>query len=91
MEDKKFLIENENHDMVEATELLRIKIDDSDIEYLIYGIEDLEDDDEVLLIPARVKKDENGVEYFERIIDSYEKEMVKKLFEEIVDEKEKKL
>ena len=64
MEEKDtFLVEDENGKAIEATEITRLKIKDTDLEYLIYAIDDenninkSEEDKQVIIMAAKILKD----------------------------------
>lgn len=83
-----FLVEDENGNEIEATEITRMKVEDTNLEYLIYSIDDEETKDlpeeqqQVIILAARVTKDENGEERLENIEDEEEKQAVFEAFSE---------
>lgn len=83
-----FLVEDENGKEIEATEITRMKVEDTDLEYLIYSIDDEdskdlpEEEKKVIIMAARVTKDENGEEKLENIEDEEEKQAVYEAFSE---------
>lgn len=89
MDEKRvFIVEDENGNEIEATEITRMKVEDTDLEYLIYSIDDenskdLPDEEkQVIIMAARVIKDENGEEKLENIEDEEEKQVVYEAFSE---------
>lgn len=84
-----FIVEDENGKEIEATEITRMKVEDTDLEYLIYSIDDEsdtrdvnEDDKQVIIMAARIVKDENGEETLENLDDEEEKQAVYEAFSE---------
>ena len=83
---KTFLVEDENGEQIEATELTRIKVEDTDLEYLIYSIDDentknlSEEEKQVIIMAAKVIKDENGEEVLMNLEDDEEKQAVYEAF-----------
>lgn len=83
-----FLVEDENGKTIEATEITRLKIKDTDLEYLIYAIDDdnninkSEEDKQVIIMAAKILKDENGAERLENLESEDEKQAVYEVFVE---------
>lgn len=84
-----FLVEDENGKELVATVITRIKVEDTDLEYLIYSIDDEKDtrnvpenDKHVIIMAAKVNKDENGDEYLTNIEDEEEKKAIYDAFTE---------
>lgn len=84
-----FLVEDEKGKELVATVITRIKVEDTDLEYLIYSIDDEKDtrnvpenDKHVIIMAAKVNKDENGDEYLTNIEDEEEKKAIYDAFTE---------
>ena len=90
MEEKNtFIVEDENGKEIEATEIVRMKVEDTDLEYLIYSIDDEndtrdvpEEEKQVIIMAAKVLKDENGNDVLENIENEEEKQAVYEAFSE---------
>ena len=88
MEEKNtFYVEDENGKEILATEITRMKVEDTDLEYLIYAIDDEsdtrdvpEDEKQVIIMAARIVKGENGEETLENLEDEEEKQAVFEAF-----------
>lgn len=91
MEEKNtFIVEDENGKEIEATEITRMKVEDTDLEYLIYSIDDEtdtrdvpEEEKQVIIMAAKIIKDENEEEKLENISDKEEKQAVYEAFTEL--------
>ena len=64
---KTFLVQDENGNEILATEITRMYINDTNIKYLIYSIDDQNDtrdvpdsEKQVLILAAKIKTNENG-------------------------------
>lgn len=84
-----FLVEDENGKEIVATVITRIKVEDTDLEYLIYSIDDEKDnrnvpDEEkhVIIMAARVDKNDKGEEILSNIEDEEEKQAIYDAFTE---------
>ena len=80
VEDDTFIVEDENGKEIEATIITRMQVEDTDLEYLIYSIDDEtdtrdvpEEEKQVIIMAARIGQDENGEEILENITDEEEK------------------
>lgn len=89
IEDDTFLVEDENGNEIEATVITRMQVEGTDMEYLIYSIDDEtdtrdvpEDEKQVIIMAARIGHDENGEEVLENIADEDEKQAVFEAFSE---------
>lgn len=84
-----FMVEDENGKEIEATVITRMQVEDTDLEYLIYSIDDETDtrdvsdeEKQVIIMAARIDKDENGEEVLSNIEDDEEKQAVYEAFTE---------
>ena len=84
-----FIVEDEMGREIEATPITRMQVEDTNLEYLIYSIDDendtrdvSEEDKQVLVMAARINYDENGNEVLENINDEEEKQAVFEAFSE---------
>ena len=84
-----FMVEDENGKEIEATVITRMQVEDTDLEYLIYSIDDETDtrdvpdeEKQVIIMAARIDKDENGEEVLSNIEDEEEKQAVYEAFTE---------
>ena len=84
-----FIVEDENGKDIEATVITRMQVEDTDLEYLIYSIDDETDtrdvpDDEkqIIIMAAKIIKNENGEETLSNIEDEEEKKAVYEAFSE---------
>ena len=82
-ENETFIVEDEEGKELEATVITRMQVEDTDLEYLIYSIDDETDtrdvpDDEkqVIIMAARIVKDEEGNEVLQNIDNEEEKQAV---------------
>ncbi|MBO6194716.1 MAG: DUF1292 domain-containing protein [Bacilli bacterium] len=89
VEDDTFIVEDENGKEIEATIITRMQVEDTDLEYLIYSIDDEtdtrdvpEEEKQVIIMAARIGQDENGEEILENITDEEEKQAVFEAFSE---------
>lgn len=88
-EEETFMVEDENGNEIEATVITRMQVEDTDVEYLIYSIDDAsdtrdvpEDEKQVIIMAARIEHDENGDEVLENLSDEEEKQAVFEAFSE---------
>ena len=88
MERETFFVTDENGNKKEATVITRMHVDGTDLDYLIYSIdeeeskEELDDDRQVLIMAAKITNDENGNEILNNIEDDDEKQAVYEAFSE---------
>ena len=82
-----FIVEDENGRELTATTITRMKIDGTNLEYLIYYIDDLndnrdvpEEDKQVKILAAKIIKDETGEEILTNIDNTEEKQAVYEAF-----------
>lgn len=84
-----FIIEDENGKEHEAVTIVRMKVEDTDLEYLIYSIDDETDtrdvpdeEKDVIILASRIEKDAEGNEVLKDIEDEEEKDAVFEAFNE---------
>lgn len=84
-----FIVQDENGKEIEATVITRMQVEGTDLEYLFYSIDDEtdtrdvpEDEKQVIIMAARIIKDENGEEQLENIDNEEEKQAVYEAFTE---------
>lgn len=84
-----FIVQDETGKEIEASIITRMQVEGTDLEYLIYSIDDEtdtrdvpEDEKQVIIMAARITKDENGEEQLENIEDEEEKQAVYDAFTE---------
>ncbi len=84
-----FIVEDENGKELTATIITRMKVEGTNLEYLIYSIDDENDtrdvpDDEkqVIIMAAKILKDETGEEVLANIESQEEKQAVYEAFNE---------
>ena len=87
LEEETFIVEDEEGKELEATVITRMQVEGTDLMYLIYSIDDESDtrdvpDDEkqVIIMAARINKDEEGNEILENIDNEEEKQAVFEAF-----------
>ena len=85
-----FIVEDENGKEIEATVITRMQVEDTDVEYLIYSIDDENDtrdvpdeEKQVIIMAARITHDENGEEILENLDSEEEKQAVFEAFTEL--------
>lgn len=85
---KTFLVQDENGNEILATEITRMYINDTNIKYLIYSIDDQNDtrdvpesEKQVLILAAKITKDEKGEEVLENLTNEEERKAVYDAFQ----------
>ena len=85
---KTFLVQDENGNEILATEITRMYINDTNIKYLIYSIDDQNDtrdvpdsEKQVLILAAKIKTNENGEEILENLSNEEERKAVYDAFQ----------
>ncbi len=85
---KTFLVQDENGNEILATEITRMYINDTNIKYLIYSIDDKNDtrdvpdsEKQVLILAAKIKTNENGEEILENLSNEEERKAVYDAFQ----------
>ena len=86
---KTFLVEDENGNELVATEITRIHVDGTSLNYLIYSIDDTSDtrdveegEKKVLIMAAKIKTNENGEEVLENLMNEDERKAVYDAFQQ---------
>ena len=85
---KTFLVQDDNGNEILATEITRMYINDTNIKYLIYSIDDQNDtrdvpdsEKQVLILAAKIKTNENGEEILENLSNEEERKAVYDAFQ----------
>ncbi|MBR2713080.1 MAG: DUF1292 domain-containing protein [Bacilli bacterium] len=82
-----FIVENEKGEELTATIITRMQVEGTNLEYLIYSIDDVndtrdvpEDEKQVIIMAAKILKDEDGEEVLANIENPEEKQAVYEAF-----------